>query len=292
MSLRSSLLCAWLLLAAVPSAAAAQEVVHPWERIGASLSGIYGWPNTVFHLGAAAITPPLVLAADEPVQVYFQRHDPLGDATGVAALTVGGGLPIAAPAALYFGGLIFSDAELATAGAAAIQAGVIQVVWVHALKWLTDRPGPFPDGDPKKTRWSQGLFRDSLHADDFNFNPFDVEGGLRWPSGHTASNVALVSALYAFYPDQLWIALVGYPFAGAIGVGMIEGDYHWLSDIVAGGLIGHVVGWVVGRQMRAAYDARNARSAPGSDARRTEPALDLQLGVLTEAVGPRLLGTF
>jgi len=292
MSLRSSLLCTWLLLAAVPSAAAADHVVHPWEGLGASLSGVYGWPNTLFHLGAAALTPPLVLAADEPVQVYFQRRDPLGDATGVAALTVGGGLPIAAPAVLYLGGLAFGDGELATAGAAAIQAGVIQLVWVHALKWLTDRPGPFPDGDPKSTRWSEGLFRDSLRANTFNFNPFDIEGGLRWPSGHTASNVALVSALYAFYPDQLWIAWVGYPLACAIGVGMIEGDYHWLSDVVAGALIGHVVGWVVGRQMRAAYDARNARSAPGSRARRAQAELDLQLGVLTEALGPRLLGTF
>ena len=62
MSLRSSLLCAWLLLAALPSAAAADQVVHPWERLGASLSEIYGWPNTVFHLGAAAITREDLLA--------------------------------------------------------------------------------------------------------------------------------------------------------------------------------------------------------------------------------------
>lgn len=292
MSARASTLCLLLSLAALPSAASADRVVHPWEHLGASLSGIYGWPNTLFHVGAAAVTPPLVLGLDEPVQVYFQRHDPLGDATGVAALTVGGGMPIAAPAVLYFGGLIFEDSEIATAGAAAAQAGVIQLVWVHALKWLTDRPGPFGDGDPNSTRWSEGLFRDSLHADEFDFNPFDVDGGLRWPSGHTASNVALVSALYAFYPDQLWIALVGYPFAAAVGVGMIEGDYHWLSDIVAGALIGHIVGWVVGKQMRAAYDARNVRGKRGKRAERAPPELDLQLGVLTEALGPRVIGSF
>jgi membrane-associated phospholipid phosphatase len=292
MTARSSLLCALALLAAAPSAAAADDVVHPWERFGASLSGIYGWPNTLFHLGAAAVTPPLVIAADEPVQVYFQRHDPLGDATGVAALTVGGGLPIAAPAVLYLGGLAFGDSEIATAGSAAVQAGVIQVVWIHTLKWLTDRPGPFPNGDPEATRWSEGVFHDSLHADEFNFNPFDIEGGLRWPSGHTASNVALVSALYAFYPDQLWLALVGYPLAAAIGVGMIEGDYHWLSDIVAGALIGHIVGWVVGKQMRAAYDERNARCAALAHGRTLQPELVLQLGVLTEALGPRLFATF
>jgi hypothetical protein len=73
---------------------------------------------------------------------------------------------------------------------------------------------------------------------------------------------------------------------------MIEGDYHWLSDIVAGALIGHIVGWVVGKQMRAAYDERNAPSMPGSRARHAQPELELQLGVLTEALGPRLLGSF
>jgi membrane-associated phospholipid phosphatase len=67
----------------------------------------------------------------------------------------------------------------------------------------------------------------------------------------------MVSTLVAFYPDQLWLPLIGYPFALAIGVGMIEGDYHWFSDVVAGAVFGHVVGWVVGRQFRAAFDARH-----------------------------------
>jgi membrane-associated phospholipid phosphatase len=287
MRLRGAVACSLLsaLWAAAPGVAAADDVVQPWQRLGANLAEIYGWPNLTFHLGAAAVTPPLVLAADEAVQVYFQRHDPLGEASGVVALTVGGGLPIALPAALYLGGLAADDSELASAGAAAVQAMVVQVVAVHALKWLTDRPGPYPDGDPKETRWSEGLLRDSLRANDFNFNPFDLKGGLRWPSGHTASNVALVSVLFGFYPDQLWIALFGYPYALAIGVGMIEGDYHWLSDIVAGALIGHVVGWVIGQNMRAEYEARKAARARTAGARRSSSEPSLRLGVMTGAAG-------
>ena len=34
------------------------EVIHPWQRLGAGLEGIYGWPNTLFHVAAVATTPP------------------------------------------------------------------------------------------------------------------------------------------------------------------------------------------------------------------------------------------
>jgi membrane-associated phospholipid phosphatase len=247
------------------TAASAQEAVHPWQRVGAGLERAYGWPNTLFHVSAAATTPPLALWIDEPVQEHFQQHDPLGDAFGTGALITGGAGPIVIPATVYFTGLAAADAELATAGAAAVQAAAVQAIVVTTLKWLTDRAGPYPDGDQSARRWSSGFLRDSNSATDFNFNPFDLEGGVRWPSGHTAGTIAMVSALVAFYPDELWLALIGYPIALAVGVGMIEGDYHWLSDIVAGGLIGHAIGWQVGREFRETYDRRangEARRAP------------------------------
>jgi membrane-associated phospholipid phosphatase len=230
--------------------------VQPWQRLGHNLEDIYGWPNLLFHASAVAVTPPMVYEVDEPVQEYFQREDPLGNVFGPAMLWTGGLAPILLPSALYGFGLAGDHDELATAGAAAIQAVVVQFVVVTTLKWLTDRAGPYPNGDASSERWHSEFLRDSKDADDWNFDPFDVEGGLRWPSGHTASNVALVSALVAFYPDELWIALVGYPLALAIGIGMVEGDYHWLSDVVAGALMGHVIGWVVGKNFRAEFEAR------------------------------------
>jgi membrane-associated phospholipid phosphatase len=265
------------------------ETIHPWERLGAGLEGIYGWPNTLFHVAAVATTPPLVYWADEPVQEYFQEQDPLGNALGPVTLIVGGVAPFIVPGTLYFGGLVVEDTELATAGAALVQAMVVQAVVVTTLKWLTDRRGPYPNGDPNEERWNAAVFQDSKSAKDFNFNPFDLTGGLRWPSGHTASNVALVSTLVAFYPDELWIALVGYPAALAIGIGMIEGDYHWLSDVVAGALMGHVIGWVIGAEFRAAYDAQ--RKPTLAKATRASE-LSLSFAPMTEAFGARAFGRF
>jgi membrane-associated phospholipid phosphatase len=261
-----------LALACTPARALANDVVQPWQRLGHNLEEIYGWPNLLFHVSAVAVTPPMVYTVDEPVQEWFQREDPLSDTFGPVTLWVGGLAPILLPAGLYGFGLAGEHEEIATAGAAAIQAVVVQFVVVTTLKWLTDRAGPYPNGDPASARWNSGLLRDSKDADDWNFDPFDVEGGLRWPSGHTASNVALVSALVAFYPDELWIALVGYPLALAIGIGMVEGDYHWLSDVVAGALMGHVIGWVVGKNFRTEFDAR--REDPRAASAR-EPGIQL-----------------
>jgi len=230
-------------------------VVHPWERIGASLESAYGWPGILLHVAAVAVTPPLVFTgADTDTQTFFQK-DPLGGSTlGEATFVVGGMTPILAAGTLYLGGLLGENAELATAGAAVTQAVVFQFVAVTALKYLTDRGAPYVDGNSEKGRGDR--IRRTNDAEDFNFNPFDFKWGVMWPSGHTASNMAVVSALTAFYPDEVWIPIVGYPAVAAIAIGMVENDSHWLSDIVAGALIGHAIGWASGRTFRQAFDAR------------------------------------
>src|SRR5690606_31028723 len=74
-------------------------------------------------------------------------------------------------------------------------------------------------------------------------------GGVAWPSGHTSSHMALASSLVAFYRDERWLPFVAYPLAATMGLAMIEGDHHWFSDVVAGALVGHAIGWTVGSNM-------------------------------------------
>lgn len=259
------------------------EPLQPWELLGSNLGRIYGWPNILFSAGAVAVTPPLVYWADEPVQEYFQKHNPLTNAFGDVTVLVGYIVPIVVPATIYAIGAIDDQSELTTAGAAAIQAVVVQTVVVATLKWLTDRAAPFPNGDPNEKRWTSGLLTDSEHADDWNFNPFDIEWALDWPSGHTASNIALVSSLVAFYPDEIWLPIIGYPFALAIGIGMVEGDFHWLSDVVAGALIGHVIGWQIGKGFREAFEARKSGEVAEAGA---------SLSLSAEPLGLQLSGQF
>lgn len=258
----------WLVLPAATHADERAQVIHPWHELEHGLLGSFSFPTVLLHVSAVVVTPQLVWTVDRPVQEYFQEHDPASQRFADVTLAVGWVAPVLLPLGLYLGGLAGDSSELATAGAAALQAAAVQALFVTTLKYLTDRAGPYPDGDPTRARWSKGLFRDSDDPDDFDWNPFDIAGGLRWPSGHTSSNIALVSALLAFYPDRPLIALVGYPIALAIGVGMIEGDFHWFSDVIAGGLIGHAIGWTIGKHFRGRYDAERAgcgehRGEPG-----------------------------
>jgi membrane-associated phospholipid phosphatase len=266
--------------------AAAQEVIQPWQHLGDTLAGIYGGPNVLFHVAAVAVTPPLVYTVDGPVHDYFKKY-PVPAELGQAAYITGWTVPIVVPATLYVGGLLTHDAELATAGAAAVQAVVVQAVVVSALKLLTDRAAPFPNGNPHEQHANSSfLAHDSNDPTDFDFALLHMSGGLNWPSGHTASMFTLVSTLVAYYPDEIWIAAIGYPVALSVGLGMIEANYHWVSDVVAGALIGHIIGWVTGKQFRSAFDAQLPR------ARATTEPSGAQLRVVPTSRGLMLAGTF
>ncbi|HEX2676407.1 MAG TPA: phosphatase PAP2 family protein [Polyangiales bacterium] len=254
-------------LTLLPCAAQAQEqkVIQPWEDLGTGFVASYAWPSVLWHASAVAITPPLAWKVDGPVQRYFQRDNPLG--ADFARVTLIGGyfVPVVVPLGLYLGGLGARAPKLATAGAAALQAVAVQAIVVNVLKWLTDRAGPYPDGDPRKANaGGLGLLHNTNDPHDFEFNPLTLHGALRWPSGHAASHMALMSALVAFEPEAYWIPLVGYPLVLAVSLGMIEGDYHWLSDVLAGLLMGHAIAWQIGRHFRERFERTKEDELPSA----------------------------
>lgn len=275
--------------ASAPARGAADDIVHPWDAVGENLEGIYSWPNVMLQVSAVAVTPPL-FNADEDLQQMLQYDDPGDDPFGEAANITGYVLPVL-PLGLYAGAAAAGDDEIATAGAAALQALIVQGVTIRSLKLLTDRAAPCPDGvtEPR----FQNNVRCSAESNDFDLNPLLVAGGRSWPSGHTSASFAVVSSLVAFFPDEPWLAFIGYPFAVAIGAGMIEADYHWLSDVIAGGLIGHSVGWVVGKTFRRRFEAKREEELEERAARDArEHRVHLSVRLSTEPLGLNVGGTF
>jgi membrane-associated phospholipid phosphatase len=66
-----------------------------------------------------------------------------------------------------------------------------------------------------------------------------------FPSGHTLSAFASATTLAAFYPGA---APVFYTVAVATGVNRVVHHQHFLSDVVAGALLGHLMAlWLVWR---------------------------------------------
>jgi len=101
------------------------------------------------------------------------------------------------------------------AGEAAIVAGGIAT----ALKLALGRRRPSGDGD----------------ADEFR--PFS--GWNSFPSGHTAVAFAVATAIADETPD-LWSDAALYGIAGLTGMARLNDDRHWISDVFAGALVGHL----------------------------------------------------
>jgi len=214
-----------------------------WSNTADSFTGDQLW----YHGAAFGSTFFLAASgADREVQNYFQK-DPIGEAYGLGAFIVGGIWQPVIGGALYF----TSDDETKTAGSAVLQAAMVQFAYTSVLKVVTGRPDPIENGDPANKQ--TGVCGNSADATAF----FQIVRGCTWPSGHSSSAFSLVSSLYAFYPEKTWIAYLGYPTAMAIALGMVENDEHWFSDVVAGALIGHVIGWTIGKNFRNDFDQLN-----------------------------------
>lgn len=139
---------------------------------------------------------------------------------------------------------------LRLAAFAALQALFINALINTLLKLLTGRRGP---ANPYRLRFDRAPFRKTTDPLDFDFafwNHHFTDGRFFWPSGHTASIFAFVTALTVVYPEKKWIPLVGYPLSLFTALSMVAGDFHWTSDVVAGACGGIAVGIAVGRHFR------------------------------------------
>lgn len=112
------------------------------------------------------------------------------------------------------------------------------------------------------THNNPSLIRDGV----FTFNPFNGGAGYEsFPSGHTAAICAAVTVLWICYPR---FRVVYALLVAAVVVGLIGANFHYLSDIIAGGFLGASVAIVAVRLAglvpvaHAAAEAGRARAEP------------------------------
>ncbi len=252
-----------LLVSAIsPEARAYDEPTPtPLDGLGTNVIDSFTGTNLWFYGGAVAATGIMAYSGIDNSVRLFAQEDVRSSAYGHTVNTTGYILPAVVAPGLYLIGLIAHDREVTGGGAAAVQALAITLGTTGILKWATGRFYPNNDlNDPSRLTRAQ-----DAHA----FHPFNFKGDYAWPSGHTASSISIAAALTAYYPDQIWVPLVGYPISLIIGIGMIDGDYHWASDVVAGALIGHAIGYTVGRNFRRSV--REGKKDTGIDALTLRP---------------------
>lgn len=233
--------------ATTPQPRATIPTPTPLDGLGTNLVDAFSGSNAMFYVGAIWGTGVLALSgADHEIHHELYRHVE-NTAWNETANIAGYVVPLVTAPTIWMAGLASGNRTLTGAGSAAIQAFVVTLATTAALKVAVGRPFPLLDGEldhPDHAR---------------TFSPLRNGVGA-WPSGHTSGTIAIAAALTAYAPDQRWIPLVGYPLALGIGVGMMDRGSHWASDLVAGALIGHAIGYSIGRNFR--HRVRGKRSVP------------------------------
>ncbi len=200
--------------------------------------GSFTMSDGIYPLISVPITYALIkTGADWNWNNFAYNH---GFSKNFVAAEAGTILPVLIPASLYLYGWTTENRNLQVTGLALGQAALLSVGVSSFLKAITGRRPP-NDRDVPRT--------ESDYSGDFHFGFLRRGAYDGWPSSHTMVSVSMASALNALYPDNLALSIISYAVAAFIGVG-VSTNIHWLSDVVAGGLIGYSIGRTVGEGFR------------------------------------------
>jgi membrane-associated phospholipid phosphatase len=235
-------------------------------NLGNNILDSFKGKNIYFHLAGIASTYLLVNGdVDYHVEKFFNEHPEYGTYARPILYT-GTFLPFAVGGILFMYAKGEKDNEVLGASFAVLQASLIEFIYNSSLKAITGRPNP---------HWQDGSDMESL-SKTFRFG--FLRGGVfwGWPSGHTSTTMAVVSALTNYYPDKLWLKIAGYSLVGytMFGVSSVNrGGMHWFSDAVGGALMAYAIGSTVGKYYRKVYSGKNTADT-GSTAMLASPSLN------------------
>lgn len=224
-----------------PTSSADQPLQLPklaWEDTKAVVKAPSEWKRQEWSLAALGVASVgLAFALDRRVDDGHRREG--FDNFSKKIETLGGMGGLALVGGLYGGGVLADQPELRAIGADAGMAILISRVAIDLpLKALTGRTRPI-DGEG------------SHHFKFFG-------KGDSFPSGHATQAFAIASVVAA-HTDKIWLQGGAYGLATLVGLARVQRREHWLSDVVAGGLLGTAVGRIVVRT-----NTRLRNDAPGA----------------------------
>jgi membrane-associated phospholipid phosphatase len=123
-----------------------------------------------------------------------------------------------------------------------IQASIVLSALSLAVSDILENWLKFAFGRTWPETWVQdnpSLIRDGVH----NFNPFHGGPGFAaFPSGHMVAIGAITSVFWFCYPRFRLIYAIAI---GAVFIGQLGANYHFVSDLIAGGFLGFSVGLMI-----------------------------------------------
>ena len=151
---------------------------------------------------------------------------------GFISVIAGQLLPIIIPLWLYISGRRKKNIVKQITGLALGQAAILGWAVSSFIKFFTGRLPP---------EFSAGSINNS-NGFQFGFYRGGIFNG--WPSSHTTVAFAMAITLIGLYPNNKAVKIGSWIFALAIALG-VSVNIHWLSDVVAGALIGYAIGKAV-----------------------------------------------
>lgn len=194
----------------------------------------------LWHIAAFAVTAIIVFGGFDWWYYEHTRSEALRPLVMIAGL--GGMLiPIFLPVILYMRGKRKKDELRIRAAIGVAQASLIAWIIVAVYKAFTGRVQPGFSGASIASANGGDISR----GFQFGFWEHGIFWG--WPSHHTVVAIAAATVLYLAFkrPSARFAAFV---WAAIVAAGASVG-FHWFSDVVAGVIVGAVVGVAVWRDI-------------------------------------------
>lgn len=132
-------------------------------------------------------------------------------------------------------GFIVDDQRALRTASQSIEAILVTGLTVQVLKRITGRESPATASDPG------GIWKPFT-------NPWEYERHqsryYSFPSGHTASTVAVITVISENYPEWKWVKPAGFVLVGLLEAGLVNAGMHWISDFPLAVMLGYTCGMI------------------------------------------------
>lgn len=203
------------------------------RNLGRGIAQVFTPRNLRWHALFILLTSIIVFTGLD--WAYYQAtRIPILLALGFTAGMFGFVVPVFLPFGMLLSSRINKDTKGKTVAIALMQAGILGLGISSLYKVFTGRVGLPHVMNAVDTShiWQFGILRGGV-----------FQG---WPSSHTSVAFAMSVALVMLYPEKKWLRYAALGYALFIGLGASVG-FHWLSDFVAGAILGTLIGVIVGR---------------------------------------------
>ncbi|HEX6426900.1 MAG TPA: phosphatase PAP2 family protein [Niastella sp.] len=221
-----------------------------WTLLGSDLkqqvtAPFHAKPRDWARTAAVVAITGGVLLLDKPIAraaVDLRQNNKSLVSTSKFVTRFGGAYEVYTLAALGTYGFIFKNEKIRTTTLLATQAYITSYVIFESAKFLTGRQRPYyydPVTGKNNPTWHGPFYR---FKKDANGNKPDSYSYTSFPSGHTTLAFAAATVYAMEYSDRPIVPILSYSAASIIGLSRITENKHWASDVLIGGILGHLIG--------------------------------------------------